>query len=134
MRRQRAEHPLRLHSTAAARKFLAGCFGACSAEQELIWVAHLDDQNQCVHLSRYDGDRCAAVLPIRQIITDAAMLGSAGIILAHNHPSGDCRPSQSDLRATRRLASVADAIECTVFDHFVFGGGNCTSFRQLGLL
>ena len=72
--------------------------------------------------------------PAREIIRDAAAHGTAGIVLAHNHPSGDARPSASDCRATRRLASVAEAIDCALLDHLVFAGAECTSFRRLGLL
>jgi DNA repair protein RadC len=57
-----------------------------------------------------------------------------GIVLAHNHPSGDPRPSESDLHATRRLVTVADALDCTVLDHLVFAGTECTSLRRLGYL
>ena len=72
--------------------------------------------------------------PVRQIIADAAQHGSAGIVLAHNHPSGDPRPSDSDCRVTRRLAAAAEALDCAVLDHLVFAGEDCTSFRRMGLL
>ena len=71
---------------------------------------------------------------MRAIIADAAAYNSAGILLAHNHPSGDPRPSESDLRATRRLATAAEALDCTILDHLVFAGTACTSFRRMGLL
>ena len=76
----------------------------------------------------------SAEFPLRAIITDAAVHGSAGIVLAHNHPSGDARPSESDCRATRRLAVAAEALDCAVLDHLVFAGSDCTSLRQLGYL
>jgi len=72
--------------------------------------------------------------PLRDIILDAARHCSAGIVLAHNHPSGDPRPSDSDFQATRRLAAAAEALDCTVLDHLVFGGAECTSLRGLGYL
>ena len=62
------------------------------------------------------------------------MHGSAGIVLAHNHPSGDPRPSDNDRRATRRLSVAAEALDCAILDHLVFGGAECTSLRQLGYL
>ena len=68
------------------------------------------------------------------MISDAAEHRSAGIVLAHNHPSGDARPSDSDCRATRRLASAAEALDCAVLDHLIFAGNDCASFRKLGLL
>ena len=72
--------------------------------------------------------------PLREIIVDAASHGSAGILLAHNHPSGDPTPSASDCRATRRLATVAEAMGCRVIDHFIFSSCGCESFRAAGYL
>jgi DNA repair protein RadC len=134
MRYQRAEHPLKLDGFAAARTFFAGCFADSDPDREILWVAHLDDQTRCLHLSRHEGDETGTAFPVSEIVRDAAAHRSAGIVLAHNHPSGDARPSDSDCRATRRLAAVAEAIDCAVLDHLVFAGSECTSFRQLGLL
>jgi len=134
MRYQRAEPPLKLNGLAAAREFFAGCLADGDSRRESLWVAHVDDQARCVHLTRHAGDETGARFPLREIIADAAAHGSAGIVLAHNHPSGDCRPSDSDCRATRRLATAAEAIDCTVLDHLVFAGCDCTSFRRIGLL
>ena len=134
MRYQRAELPLKLDGLAATRKFFAGCMADADPMRENLWVAHVDDHALCVHLSRYPGDETGASFPLKSIIIDAAEHGSAGILLAHNHPSGDARPSDSDCRATRRLATAAEALDCTVLDHLVFAGTECTSFRRMGLL
>lgn len=134
MRYQRAELPLKLDGLAAAREFFAGCLADCDPITESLWVAHVDDQSRCLHVSRHEGDETGGLFPLRTIIADAAELGSAGIVLAHNHPSGDPRPSDSDCRCTRRLATAAEALDCTVLDHLVFAGGECVSFRSLGLL
>ena len=134
MRYQRAETPLKLDGLASARSFFAGCMADSDPRRESLWVAHVDQQARCLHLSRHDGDESGAKFPLRQIIADAAIHGSVGIVLAHNHPSGDPMPSNSDCRATRRLAAAAEALECTILDHLVFAGGECSSFRQMGLL
>ena len=134
MRFQRAELPLQLNGLAAAREFFAGCLTQSDPARESLWVAHVDDQARCVHLSHHAGDETGAAFPLRDIIADAAEHRSAGIVLAHNHPSGDPRPSDSDFRATRRLASAAEALDCAVLDHLVFAGTHCTSLRQLGYL
>ena len=134
MRYQRAEHPLRLDGLAAAKSFFAGCFAECDRNRETLWVAHVDDQAQCIYVSSHLGEEAGADFPLRDIIADAAELRSAGIVLAHNHPSGNPQPSDSDCRATRRLASAAEALDCTVVDHLVFAGDECTSFRTMGLL
>ena len=134
MRHQRAEQPLRLAGLQAARDFFAGCFAESDASRETLWVAHIDGDSICLHVSRHDGDAVEAAFPLRSIVRDAALLESAGIILAHNHPSGDTTPSASDCASTRRLTCVADALGCRVVDHLVFAGSNVSSFRQLGLL
>ena len=134
MRYQRAELPLKLDGLAAARSFFRGCLAHGDPQREQLWVAHTDEQARCIHLSRHEGDQGSAEFPVKEIIADALAHGSAGIVLAHNHPSGDARPSDSDCRATRRLAVAAQAIDCTVVDHLVFAGGDCSSLRQLGYL
>lgn len=134
MRHQRAELPLKLEGLAAARRFFAGCFADSDPSRESLWVAHVDEQSRCLHVSRHDGDETGATFPLRTIIADAAELGSSGIVLAHNHPSGDSRPSRSDCRCTRKLATAAEALDCTVLDHLVFAGNECASLRQMGLL
>ena len=133
MRYQRAELPLKLDGLAAAREFFAGCL-AEDSRHETLWVAHVDEEAHCLHVSSHRGDETGADFPLREIIADAAQLGSSGIVLAHNHPSGDPRPSDSDCRVTRRLATAAEALDCTLLDHLVFGGSECTSLRRLGYL
>ena len=134
MRYQRAEHPVKLDGLPAARTFFSDCLASSDPGLERLWVAHVDDQSRCLHLSHHDGDKGSADFPLKTIIADAARHGSAGILLAHNHPSGDARPSEADCRATRRLASAAEALDCTILDHLIFAGTDCTSLRQLGYL
>ena len=134
MRYQRAELPLKIDGLAAARTFFAGCIADSDPQRESLWVAHVDDQSRCLDVSRHEGDECTVDFPLREIIKDAALHGSAGIVLAHNHPSGDARPSDRDCRATRRLAAAAEALDCTILDHLIFGGADCSSLRQLGYL
>ncbi|MDZ4271605.1 MAG: JAB domain-containing protein, partial [Erythrobacter sp.] len=56
-------------------------------------------------------------LRMRALFGEALRLGASGIILAHNHPSGQCQPSGSDLTATRQLQDVARALDITLIDH-----------------
>ena len=108
--------------------------GHLGAVHQGLWVAHVDGKRRCVHLTGHRGRRSEAQLPVRLIIADAVRHGSAGLILAHNHPSGEVQPSRSDCIATRRLSAIAAAMDCPVLDHLIFAEGGSTSFRQLGLL
>src|SRR5690242_19810499 len=103
MRLQRAEHPLRLNDSIAAEAFFAGCFDDCDPQTESLFVAHLDGEARCLHLSHHAGDACSTEFPLKDIVATALSHGTSALLLAHNHPSGDPRPSSSDLRATRRL-------------------------------
>ena len=134
MRYQRAESPLKLDGLAAARDFFAGWLAESDPRRESLWVAHVDDHARCLHVSCHEGDGAGVAFPLRQIIIDAAEHGSVGIVLAHNHPSGNSMPSDSDRRSTRRLANAAEALDCAVLDHLVFAGEDCSSLRQLGYL
>lgn len=134
MRCQRAEPPLKIDGLAVARTFFAGCIAECDPSIESLWVAHLDGGARCMHLTRHQGDEAGLEFPLRTIIADAALHGSNAILLAHNHPSGDPAPSAADKRATRRLATAAEALDCAILDHLVFGGARCTSLRELGFL
>ena len=131
---QRAESPLRLNGLEQARRFFAGCLAETDPTQEHLWIAHVDDDACCLHLTRHDGNADEANLPIREIVIDAARHGSKGLILAHNHPSGDSTPSATDTRITRRLALVGEAMDVAVLDHIVLAGAGCSSMRQMGLL
>jgi DNA repair protein RadC len=134
MRYQRAELPLKLDGLAAARTFFSDCLAEADQRRETLWVAHVDGQSRCLHLAAYPGEETGGNFPLREIVIDVAEHGSEGLVLAHNHPSGDARPSDNDKRATRRLAMAADALDCTVLDHLIFAGDECVSLRRMGLL
>lgn len=134
MRYQRAESPALLNGHEAARRFFASCFEGEDRSREHLLVAHVDSGTRCIHLEQYAGDSTAIGIPVRDIVADALRLGSAGVIIAHNHPSGDARPSDADYHATRKLARAGEAIDFTVLDHLIFADRDCSSMRRMGLL
>lgn len=80
------------------------------------------------------GSFSALSLRMREVFGEALRLGARGMILAHNHPSGDCRPSGSDIAATRRLAEIARALDIELIDHLIFTTEAVYSMRAGGLL
>ena len=130
---QRAES-LRLNGIDPARRFFAGLLAECDASREHLWIAHVDDEARCIHLTRHDGSDHGADVPLREILADAAVHGSAGLVLAHNHTSGDATPSAADRALTRRLALVGEAMDVALLDHLVLAGDDCRSMRAMGLL
>lgn len=82
------------------------------------------------------GTLTASLVHPREVFRPAIVAGAAGIVVAHNHPSGDCRPSQEDRAATRRLKEAGDLLGIPLLDHVVIGGGDGAfySFREEGAL
>lgn len=68
----------------------------------------------------------------RKIAEFAVKSGAEMIMIAHNHPSGSCRPSDSDINATGRVIAAMDILEIPVADHIICGGdGSVCSLREL---
>lgn len=131
---QRPETPALLNGVDAAARFLAPSFPLGGTQERLV-VAHLDGDAHCIGTSEHDGLTSSVDLPLRTIIADMVRLGSAGLVIAHNHPGGDTRPSRSDCAATQRLALACDAMDVSLFDHLIFGADrSCSSMRRMGYL
>ena len=126
--------PISVAGFEPARRFFAERFAELDPAVEALLVVHLDAQARLLHLARYDGDSVSLTIPLRAILLDAVHHATAGLIVAHNHPSGDPTPSATDLAATRRLHRAAEAIDVTLVDHLVLAGDECESVRRMGLL
>ncbi|MEA3033257.1 MAG: repair protein RadC [Sphingomonadales bacterium] len=124
---------MRIATAEDAAGILAPMFAA--AEAERILVIHLDSGQNLLGITvEASGEAEDVELPVAAIAASALRLGAEGIVVAHNHPSGNPEPSDADREATRRLAEVVRSIGVRLVDHLVFGGGETTSFRALGLL
>jgi DNA repair protein RadC len=104
-------------------------------EREKLVVLHLDSDRRLIEVDEHPACAAdAATLPMRTIFSASLRHGAEGLVIAHNHPSGNPEPSRADIEATRRLAEVAAALGIRLHDHLIFAGGECRSFRELGLL
>jgi DNA repair protein RadC len=70
----------------------------------------------------------------REVVKRALELGACGLIMVHNHPTGDPTPSQADVNVTRNLNEAAKQLEIRLLDHLIIGKYGHTSFREKGLL
>ncbi len=70
----------------------------------------------------------------RDVFRPAIRKGAAGIILAHNHPSGDPTPSREDIESTRRLVEVAKVMGIKILDHIILGEGKYISLKTEGYM
>lgn len=70
-----------------------------------------------------------------KLIFSVALKGLAcGLILAHNHPSGNLRPSDQDISLTRRLKQAGEILEIPVMDHLILSAEGCYSFADEGVM
>jgi DNA repair protein RadC len=82
----------------------------------------------------YRGTLDRAVVEPRELLKRALLANAAGLIVYHNHPSGDPTPSREDREFTRRLASAAESVGLRLLDHIVVARDGCVSFREAGLM
>lgn len=74
------------------------------------------------------------VVTPRDIFKTAILSGATGIILAHNHPSGDPKPSPDDKNTTRLMADAGKILGINVIDHIIVGRDRYFSFKEQGLI
>lgn len=70
----------------------------------------------------------------REIFSDALKENAAAIVICHNHPSGDCTPSDADIGTTHRLMQAAEIMGISLLDHIIFSGTSYFSFLENNLL
>lgn len=103
--------------------------------REQFRVLFLDAKNQLIAdevMNEGTVDH-APVYP-REVARRALELSAASVILVHNHPSGDPKPSAADIAITREIIAAAGAIGVRVHDHLVIGRAGAVSMKSLGLL
>lgn len=71
-----------------------------------------------------------AVVYPREVIKKALEVGATWMILAHNHPSGNCTPSQADIELTRHVMEAGEKLGIQVYDHLVISSTSHTSMRD----
>jgi DNA repair protein RadC len=76
----------------------------------------------------------ACLIHPREVFKRAILEASSQIIIAHNHPSGDCEPSKEDIEITERLKDAGKIIGIELLDHIVFSSNDYYSFTRNGLI
>jgi DNA repair protein RadC len=78
------------------------------------------------------GSLNASLVHPREVFKPAVAMSAAAVIVAHNHPSGDARPSGDDIDLTARLDRCGDLLGIALLDHLVVGDGEIISIREYG--
>ncbi len=103
-------------------------------EQEHLRVILLDTRNRVIDIVEiYQGSLNSAQVRVAELFKPAIQRMAAGIILAHNHPSGDPTPSPDDVAVTREVVLAGKLLDIEAVDHLIIGRGRFVSLKERGL-
>ena len=102
---------------------------------EVFCCMHLDNRHRLIAFDElFRGTIDGASVHPREVVKQALARNAAAVILAHNHPSGVCEPSQADQLITQRLREALALVDIRVLDHCIVADNGCLSFAERGLL
>jgi DNA repair protein RadC len=100
-------------------------------EKEHFYVMHLDTRSRVNMVELVSlGTLTASLVHPRETFRRAVVQGSANIIVAHNHPSGEVNPSEEDTKVTKLLFEAGNILGITMLDHVIFSKKIFFSFRD----
>ena len=98
-------------------------------------VINLNNRNQVLKFSSISrGTVTQTIIHPREIFREAIKESASSIIVAHNHPSGSLKPSEEDLRATKRLANAGEIVGIPLLDHLIVCEDSFLSMKEEGYL
>ena len=122
-----------LSSPGAVRTFLR--LKLAGLQHEVFYVIFLDAQNRVIQVEElFRGTLTQTSVYPREVVKAALRCNAAGVLFAHNHPSGVSEPSHADELLTSSLKAALALVDVRVLDHFVVGGAGVLSFAERGLL
>jgi len=122
-----------LTSPQAVRQYLNMKIGG--QPHEVFMALFLDAQHRVVAVEElFRGTLTQARVYPREVVKRALYHNAAAVIFAHNHPSGEAKPSEADKLLTEALKAGLQLVDIRVLDHFVVAGNKICSFSELGLL
>src|SRR5439155_22832791 len=105
-----------------------------SLEQEELRVVLLNTKNVVLRVATvYQGNVSASLVRVGELFRDAVRLNATGVILVHNHPSGDPTPSPDDLHLTAEALAAGRLLDIDLLDHLVVGHDAFLSLRDRGV-
>ena len=104
-------------------------------KKEVFKVMLLDGRNNILKdVTISEGSLSASVVHPREVIKEATKESASAVIFVHNHPSGESKPTESDIEITNRLFQACDLVGIRVLDHIILGADDYTSFVDEGLI
>jgi DNA repair protein RadC len=104
-------------------------------DHEQFFVLYLNFSNEIIELTQLSiGGRHSTIADAKRIFQQALRCAATGLILCHNHPSGQCKPSTQDQALTKDIKEFAKLIDMKLLDHVIFTDNGYFSFADEGIL
>lgn len=127
--------PLRRFIRSAEDAYRVLCPLARGLDREHFWRLDLDSRRRLIGCELVSvGSLDASIVHPREVYKGALLNNAHSMMIAHNHPSQDLRPSLADRRTTRQLLFVACMLQVDLIDHLIVGDDSFFSFKKARLL
>ena len=135
-RRRRLEEALerpKINSSQAAFDIMQPIIGELNHEQ--FWILYLNNSNKIIYKNQLSsGGITGTLVDIRLLFKKALELSAVGIILCHNHPSGNLKPSHSDKDLTQKIIQAGKTLDIKILDHLIITEKAYFSFADSNLI
>ncbi len=104
-------------------------------DKEVFKAIYLDAKNRIIEIEDlFEGTVDTSVVYLREAVKSALKYNAISIIFAHNHLSGDTKPSEDDKNITQELVNACELMEIRVLDHIIISGNDYFSFANQGYI
>ena len=135
-RRRRGEEALELKQITSSKMIfdiMQPIIGELPHEE--FWIIYINNSNRVLSKSQLSkGGITATLVDVRLIFKNALEIGATGIVLSHNHPSGTLKPSEADVKITKKIKLAAESLDISILDHVIVGEHGYYSFADEGTL
>lgn len=122
-----------INSPSCAAKILQEYLQNKDREHLVVLVLNTKNKVNAIHTVSI-GSLSSAIVHPREVFKPAIIGNGAGIILGHNHPSGDVSPSKEDIDVTNRIFEASNILGIVLLDHIIIGDNQYFSFKEGGYL
>ena len=133
---RRTDKPsIKVTSSQVAADFMRPDFDTCMDDHEEFKVLHLNRNNLVVNVDHVSvGSDTGTLVPVKDIVRNALLIKTHGILLFHNHPSSNIKPSQQDIEITKKIKTAAEYFDIKLLDHIILTRESYYSFADQNIL
>lgn len=135
-RRRRSEDALekkKINSSKSVFELMQPVIGELMHEE--FWIIYLNNSNKVIQKNQLSkGGITGTLVDVRLVLKNALEVGATSIILVHNHPSGNLKPSEADKQLTNKLKQASESLDIKVLDHIIVTEKAYFSFVDENLL